>query len=497
MGMSSLSRGLDRVSAFPGVLYDEARAGTNGLGTVVEERRPVAVRGREHFAEQLKSFTCVGVPIVHPVTGVFEGILDLTCLASESNDLMLPLLLEASREVRERLLAESSASEQALLASFLHATRRTRHPVVCLNDQIVITNDAARGLEPADYALLWDQFARSGDRRMKRFVSELALSEGRVYEARFGPVEAGSITAGAIFELKPPARSRQPLRRRGRPPAVRQSDGALVGRSPAWRRVMADVDLHAGHDHPILLTGERGVGKLRCAMAMHTAGRRRSERCGVLDASLSAVDPDGQWIEPLRGALDSPDGTLILRHLDALRDRALVATTALLDQHRPGVGPRLLGTVSDAAPRDGDVGAVLDRFAATIVVPPLRSRVEDVIDLFEAFARELSDERGPGSASPELLRELMRYRWPGNARELRQVVHAVVLRSRRGPLTADDLPAEIRTEIAPPGLSHIAALERDAILEALRSTGGNKQAAAALLGLSRSTLYRKLGAYSI
>jgi len=126
-----------------------ARAGTNGLGTVVEERRPVTVRGTEHFAEQLRSFTCVGVPIVHPITGDFEGILDLTCLAAETNDLMLPLLLEASREVREHLLAESSASEQALLASFLRVTRRSRHPVVCLNDQIVITNDAARGLDPA------------------------------------------------------------------------------------------------------------------------------------------------------------------------------------------------------------------------------------------------------------------------------------------------------------------------------------------------------------
>ena len=131
MGMSSLSRGLDRVSAFPGVVYDEARAGTNGLGTVAEERRPVAVRGAEHFAEQLKSFTCVGVPIVHPITGVFEGILDLTCLATETNDLMLPLLLEASREVREHLLAESSASERALLASFLQVTRNIARATRC------------------------------------------------------------------------------------------------------------------------------------------------------------------------------------------------------------------------------------------------------------------------------------------------------------------------------------------------------------------------------
>jgi transcriptional regulator of acetoin/glycerol metabolism len=117
--------------------------------------------------------------------------------------------------------------------------------------------------------------------------------------------------------------------------------------------------------------------------------------------------------------------------------------------------------------------------------------------LFEVFAREHGDERWSGSASPEVLRALMRYRWPGNARELRRVVRAVIVRRPSGQLTLDDLPVEVRTDIAPPGLSRMAELERDAILNALRDAAGNKQAAAERLGLSRSTLYRKLGAYGI
>jgi DNA-binding NtrC family response regulator len=261
--------------------------------------------------------------------------------------------------------------------------------------------------------------------------------------------------------------------------------------------VIAEVELHAGHDRPVLLSGERGVGKLRCAAAIHDGGDRRSEPFTVLDASLSAVDVERQWIAPLQAALDRPSGTLALRHLDALRDRALVATTALIDQRHPTSHPRLIGTVTGGGRAGGEFGALLDRFDVTIALPALRTRPQDVIDLFEAFARELRDEAHPSSTSPEVLRELMRYRWPGNARELRHVVRTILLVRPTGQLTVGDLPAEVRTDVAPPGLSRLAALEREAIVDALRDSGGNKQAAADRLGVSRSTLYRKLTAYSI
>jgi transcriptional regulator of acetoin/glycerol metabolism len=120
-----------------------------------------------------------------------------------------------------------------------------------------------------------------------------------------------------------------------------------------------------------------------------------------------------------------------------------------------------------------------------------------VVDIFLAFGREYGSGRWSGSASPEVLRALMHYPWPGNAREVGRVVRAVLLRHPTGQLTVDDLPAEIRIDAPPPGLSPIAALEREAILEALRDAAGNKQAAADRLGVSRSTLYRKLGVYSI
>jgi transcriptional regulator of acetoin/glycerol metabolism len=350
------------------------------------------------------------VPLVHPITGVLEGILDLTCLASEASELMLPLLLEASREVHERFVADSSPSEQALLASFLRVARRTRRPVVCLNDHIVITNDAARGLAPADYALLWEQFADGGDRSNERVLPHLELSEGRVFEARLGPVEAGSVIAGAIVELKPPGRNRRPANSAPEPPARRDTGPSLVGRSDAWRRVVAEVSCRPV-DQPVLMVGERGVGKRGAPPFMPVAPAGQTLRSRRGDERRR---PRGQWIEPLRARLAQPAGTLVLRHLEALHARAVMATTALIDGVDPDVGPRLIGTTTEEGRLDADLGALLDRFDVAIAVPPLRSRPEDVVDLFEAFAREHGDDRWSGSATPEVLRALMRYRWPGN-----------------------------------------------------------------------------------
>ena len=156
---------------------------------------------------------------------------------------MLPLLLEASREVREHLLAESSAAEQALLASFLRATRRTRRPVVCLNDRIVISNDAARGLAPADYAVLWEHFA-AGGRGTERVVPHLELSEGRVYEARSRPgggrFGGGGCDRRAQAARPPTPSDGRPARRRrstpGRPSLAAASPGGASSPRSSCRR---------------------------------------------------------------------------------------------------------------------------------------------------------------------------------------------------------------------------------------------------------------------
>jgi DNA-binding NtrC family response regulator len=140
-------------------------------------------------------------------------------------------------------------------------------------------------------------------------------------------------------------------------------------------------------------------------------------------------------------------------------------------------------------------GDLFHRLSQVVLrVPPLRERVEDIAPLADHFLA------GYG-AEPKLTREaldvLERYWWPGNVRELRNVLTRAALLADGAPIGPEHLglPVEPRGVPAPVVLHRLDSLEREAILRALRSTGGHRERAAALLGISRRTLSRRLKLY--
>lgn len=495
VGDESLHAMLDRVSAAPGAVYNETAAGTNGLGTAAEERRVARVLGPDHFVDALRSFTCVGVPLRHPVTGRVEGVLDITCRYQDTNDLLLPTIVEGARSVQQQLLEQASRRERHLLEHFLRAKRGGGRAVVCLNEDVTIANSAARRLlAPADYAVLWERATRAlagGDP-----VVEVPLNgaEERLVAVRYRSVRDEEGIVGLVLEIDDrPGESR--------PPSAELPEGLrtrhLVGRGEAYRRLCSEVVEHAGHRLPLLVTGEAGTGKLSVARAVHHCAPAGG-RLATLDAGLCAVRGAKAWLgEASRAVSSAPGGTLLIPHVELLDRTTLQALWAVLEATSgcSDEPPRVVATLSDDERSDDLARLLLPRFPARIHVPPLRERREDIPLLLQAFLRR-HDDSATVRATPEVVSILMQLDWPGNVRELESLACAVLHRRRRGELCGDDLPPAYRRAAALKPLTRLEQVERDAILSALKATGSKAQAAESL-GISRSSLYRKMATYRI
>jgi transcriptional regulator of acetoin/glycerol metabolism len=473
---------MDRLAVLPGYALGEAFVGTNAIGTAAEERRLVRVAGAEHYAEIFKHLSCYGVPLVHPLTRRLVGVLDLTFPPSEEHPLMPFYMREAGKRIESILAEWASLRERAQFECFLTLGRRARRAVLSTMDDAVLLNRSARDLDPVDQAALLRAAADLGE-----------ADHGAVVDVMLGHEEPVSIRvhtqsdqarfAGVVLEVVP-TRSRRSTG--GRAPVGLPG---LVGDSAAWTTFCAVVEQTTGADVPLLLTGEAGTGKLAAAQALHARSAR--PRVAVFDVASIMADGQAQWLQALGQALDDGESTVVARHLQ-LCDEGLAAAVAAEIDRAQAPGGRLIGTLTTGQAEAG-LQPLLDRFCLRLEVPPLRDRRDDV----EALVRCFVNRHAAGGSlrfHPETLAALRSFDFPGDVRELERVV-AGLAATRRGDILPADLPALHRT-----GPSHLTAMERaerEAIVKAMRESNGNKAAAAALLGISRPTLYRKLVVYGI
>ncbi len=477
---------LERVRAEPGFTITEDVVGTNGVGTVYETQQPALVIGGEHFSEQYFPFACAGVPIHHPITRKLEGVLDVTCRRQDANAMLLPWILEVARTVEERLYQQTTPGERLLLNRFLAATRRTRRAVMCLNDQTIISNPyAARLLDGLGHAQLWEHASHVVAADCAGSCN-LTLAGGQTVTARCQPVRDERSTVGVLVEVLPEQRRSRAGDRRGRswlPP--------LAGHGMRWKQVCDQAQRYRERSVPVLLAGEVGTGKLALARAMF------GDELSTVDAALHPVDGFSCWSAALRRRLADPGGVVVIRHLEALQAREAQAVCALIDDARDS-GPRLVGTLTCGDAALAAYRPLLDRFAvATIDLPPLRQRLEDLPELVTALSRRHSRQPDRRHWQPEVIQALSRLDWPGNVRQLENVVRRVLLARTAGDVTIEDLPEEVRVNAPRRRLAQLEQVELDAIVSALGQADGNKVEAARLLGISRSTLYRKMRAFGI
>ncbi len=303
--------------------------------------------------------------------------------------------------------------------------------------------------------------------------------------------------------------------------------------APEMQAFLAKVARVARADCTVLLCGETGSGKELVARALHAesaraAGPFHAVNCATLSPTLLESELFGHVRGAFTGAIrDHPGlftrahgGTLLLdevteipleiqgKLLRVLQEKSFVPVGAT----RPiDVDVRVISATNRSLHHEVQQGRFREDLSYRLRVvplhlPPLRARTGDVTALFWHIVAEMNQRglRRVEGVTRRALRAIERYSWPGNVRELRSVVeHAFAI--GEGPtLDLDDLPAEVTGItpeagwfVPPPTTARPRVDERERILAALARHGGRKGAAAAALGISRQTLWRKLYIYGI
>lgn len=489
-----LSRNLDGAHLVAGFNYGEESVGTNGIGTALECRAPIMIHGQEHYLEDLGKFSCAGAPIRHPVTGTLMGAVDLTCLATQSNPLLLAVARSTADQIEQELHNQTNARELALVSEYLSACRHTSGAVLALNSDLTMMNNRVRqDFDPSDQAALLAYTAdAAGARSSMTLLAD--LPSGLVARMDYRPAYINDTLAGGVFRIRhnsgPTLTSASPHELAL--PAI----PGIVGKSTAWQRTCQAVDTYSRNREWFVLEGEAGVGKLALLHGVHQM-RSPSASLRVVDAA-DLEDPD-IWLDIVEQALANGAGSLILRRVHLLPPAVIAELAVVLHEHedddsqdgRPSVAMTMCGS-----PRNSDVdGQLLPLFPHTVEVPALRHRIEDINQLVPRLLGRLT-RGGNLTCSPEALRQLMRLPWVGNVEQLRQILSRVVQQRRSGTIELDDLPPGCRAS-SRRKLSQMEALERDAIVNALIANSGSKVNAANDIGMSRATVYRKIRDYGI
>ena len=524
-----------RVLMYPGRRILEAELGTTAPGCVLEESRPIVVTRNEHFLLELEEFFCASVPIFGP-TSQLAGVLDISGVDVRALPLARDLVEFAARRVENNMVCALRECTQLHFHSDERLVGSPFEAVLAVDSHGIIrgSNRTARQLLLPQAEALHDQpFAsvvEGGLERIERTLHEMP-----------GPCVPVHGEFGCLSFL------RTEIGRRGisvpRPAPVQKETAATI----AQGFICEDPALTVAYEKavrvlraglPIVLHGETGTGKELIARAMHRAVRPQGPlvalNCAAIPEALIESElfgyADGAFTGARKGGSCGKleQANLGLLFLDEIGDMPLPLQSRLLR----ALQERTVTRVGDGCeiPVDLLVVCATHRNLQELVskgafredlfyrlqgydvpVPPLRERA-DVRPIIEGLFRRWGEGERRCGGSTELgglvtddaIECLARYRWPGNIRQLEQVIRALLaLRSADIPIDVADLPADVRAarsaarEIpAPPhddGLT-LKAMQLTAIRQALATHGGNVSATAKTLGIARGTLYKKVRA---
>jgi DNA-binding NtrC family response regulator len=307
----------------------------------------------------------------------------------------------------------------------------------------------------------------------------------------------------------------------------------IVGRTPEMQELATIIGRVAGSESPVLIHGESGTGKELVARTIHLKSRRASRpfvsvNCGALPDTLLETELFGHKRGAFSGAVNSrvglfeaaDGGTLFLDEIGEMSPAMQVRLLRVLDSgevRRVGeerafhVDVRIVAATNKDLSREAGEGRFRwDLFyrvsTIAVPVPPLRRRRDDIAPLVQHFAAQGARGGRALRFSPEALERLLRYEWPGNIRELRNLVERLLILHEGDEVQVSELPSElglVRVQSGGPvetvdtALVPLQEMERRYVERVLTATGWNKAHAARVLEVDIKTLNKKIRDFNL
>ncbi|OZG29926.1 hypothetical protein BH683_007140 [Williamsia sp. 1138] len=520
-GTSAVAAVLDTWPVAEGFSITEREFGTSAGTLALALGRPALVSGPEHFHPDL-----VGLhECAAPVTDDSGAAIGAVVLVSEQPvaEYAAALTRTLAAQIGVDLMAGPSTALTATSAQLAARVHGSGTFAIGAAGDHTIFDPRASALDGSDSAVLIESVrAALVDCRFQ--PASLTLPSGSPVEVEFEPVEVAGDVVGCVlvgtWTKTPAPQYSSALARQGAHvapvgprdytagmPLVGAAGGEL-GRSrnkallTPMTSTRSELALSISERSNRLLTGEKGVGKRTLAVAefraQHPDGVIHPVDCAVLDIGRG----DSRWgdTQPLASVVRSPSTApqlLLLgslNSLDAMGARQVDAVLRTLATRESS--PLVIGCVDATTVDRTRPYAMLSRhFHGVTRMPSLRYRPDDIADLSRSILKNISP-RHSLRLSLSVIRVLEGYSWPGNIDELVDVLGYVVAHKPFGEITVRDLPATYFRS-APRKLTPLEVAQCETIIHALYEVNGNRYKAAALLGIGRSSLYRKIDSFGI
>lgn len=516
-----------KINFVEGVRWTEGEVGTNAIGTALKTGEAVMIQGTEHYSIASHKWSCSAMPIFNE-DRMLMGVLDISCPVEYFHPSMLGMVATLAYTIEQEMAVRSYKRELALTQQSIElAEAYPDRPFIVCNHKEIITSASKQ---------VRQKISQSIGMRLSDFLNFGYQIEK---ESLLISTEDKRVSGKCLFLSEGLSHTQNRLFPTSSPSKLFNFKGEM-GISEAFQNTLHKVKLVAPTEANVYISGETGVGKELVAMSIHENSPRKKGpfitiNCGAIPKDLMESELFGYVEGAFTGAKrqghkgkfeQANGGTIFLDEIGEIPHAMQVALLRVLQEKKivPIGGTKsisldiriITATHRNLAELVNEGSFRQDLYyrlnVYPVFVPPLRERKGDIPYLVR-YLSEVNNWNIP--LSEELLNSLKGYNWPGNIRELQNVLQRLSILLQDGRVDYEQLlnsmhslaitqqvdcqsPKEIdKNWIKENELTTREKIQRDLMLEALQRTQGNVTAAAKLIDLPRSTFYKRLHKYGL